>query len=232
MLRMATEPKPPGSGASGAVLASLHARHEAALTAYARAIVGHDDGAEEAVQDAFAGMLAHPQRLAGAREARGYLFGAVRLAALAVRRRRRRWWSLALRIQERPWLVPAPGAPEPPGDLEALAREVEALPEERLRPQSRGRAQPGGRVAVLSSDEPSAGLAVGRMAPAPAAVLLELHAVRRVPLRLARLVVASLALRARERDCDSDSGCHFSFSDRVGDAVVAPGGLEPPTSAL
>ena len=88
---------------------------------------------------------------------------------------------------------------------------------------SRGRAQPGGRVVVLSSDGPSASLAVGRMAPAPAAVLLELHAVGRVPLRLARLVVASLALRACERDCDSDSGCHLcSLGRRNGPREMLP----------
>ena len=43
------------------------------------------------------------------------------------------------------------------------------------------------------------------MAPAPAAELLELHPVGRVPLRLRRLVVAALALGAGERDRNSHS---------------------------
>src|SRR4051794_9107229 len=44
---------------------------------------------------------------------------------------------------------------------------------------------------------------------APAAVLLELDPVGRVPLRFVRLIVPPLALRAGERDCDSDSSGHF-----------------------
>src|SRR5207302_9799501 len=44
--------------------------------------------------------------------------------------------------------------------------------------------------------------AVQRVPTAPAAVLVELDAVRRVPLGLLRLVVATLAVRASERDCD------------------------------
>src|SRR5581483_7185684 len=75
-------------------------------------------------------------------------------------------------------------------------------------------------------------LPVHGVAAAPAAVLLELDAVRRVPLRLLRLVVAPLALGAGERDCDSDSGCHSCSFPRGGRAQIAPGGLEPPTSAL
>jgi hypothetical protein len=55
------------------------------------------------------------------------------------------------------------------------------------------------------------GLPVRRMAAAPAAVLLELDPIRGVPLRFLGLVVATLALRAGERDRDSDSGCHCSF---------------------
>src|SRR4051794_38896099 len=55
-------------------------------------------------------------------------------------------------------------------------------------------------------------LPVQRVLPAPPAVLLELDAVRRVPLGLLRLVVPPLALRARERDCDSDSGGHGFLS--------------------
>src|SRR5262249_34205711 len=52
-------------------------------------------------------------------------------------------------------------------------------------------------------------LPVRRVAAAPAAVLLELHAVRRIPLGLLRPVIPPLALGAREGDCDSDSGCHL-----------------------
>ena len=58
----------------------------------------------------------------------------------------------------------------------------------------------------------SACLFVRGVLPAPAAVLLELDAIGRVPLRLVRLVVAPLALGAGERDRDSYSGCHL---DRV-----------------
>src|SRR5688500_4196938 len=53
-------------------------------------------------------------------------------------------------------------------------------------------------------------LPVQGVAPAPAAVLLHLEAVRRVPLRLLGLVVAPLALRACERDPNSYSCCHRS----------------------
>src|SRR4051794_23379035 len=56
------------------------------------------------------------------------------------------------------------------------------------------------------------GLAMDRVGAAPTAVLLELDPVGRVSLRLLGLVVPSLALRAGERDCDSDSGCHGFFS--------------------
>jgi hypothetical protein len=48
---------------------------------------------------------------------------------------------------------------------------------------------------------------------APAAVLVELDAVRRVPLGLERLVIAPLALRAGERYRNSDSGLGHSLSE-------------------
>src|SRR5262245_63262762 len=53
-----------------------------------------------------------------------------------------------------------------------------------------------------------AGLPVHSVPAAPTAVLLELDPIRRVPLRLLGLVIASLALRAGERDSDSYSTCH------------------------
>ena len=55
-------------------------------------------------------------------------------------------------------------------------------------------------------------LPMQRVRAAPAAVLLELDAVGRVPLRLLGLVVAPLALGAGERDCDSDSALGHVFS--------------------
>src|SRR4029078_5591158 len=81
-------------------------------------------------------------------------------------------------------------------------------------------------------------LAVERVRPAPAAVLAKLDPVGRVPLRLLRLVVASLAVRASERDRDSDSGGHslsFSFGAEKGwrrKVKVAAVGLEPTTRGL
>src|SRR5918999_15995 len=58
----------------------------------------------------------------------------------------------------------------------------------------------------------SAGLLVRRMPATPAAVLAELDPVGIVPLRLLGLVVAPLALLAREGDGDSDvSASHGSF---------------------
>src|SRR5918994_285577 len=76
-------------------------------------------------------------------------------------------------------------------------------------------------------------LPVRRMTAAPAAVLLDFQTVRRVPLRLVRLVVAALALGAREGDADSDSGCHVLLSDRGERARrVAAAGLEPATRGL
>src|SRR5262249_31798618 len=70
----------------------------------------------------------------------------------------------------------------------------------------------GAGAAVASSSEPLPRLPVQRVATAPAAVLAELDAVGRVSLRLLRLVVPAPALGASERDCDSDSGCHFLIS--------------------
>jgi hypothetical protein len=55
------------------------------------------------------------------------------------------------------------------------------------------------------------------MPPAPAAVLLELHAVGGVSLGLLGLIVTPLALGAGERDRDSDSGCHSSTLFEVWD---------------
>src|SRR5437867_6232803 len=67
-------------------------------------------------------------------------------------------------------------------------------------------------------------LPVGRVRPAPAAVLAELDAVRRVPLGLRRLVVPPLALRAGEGDRNSDSGLgHVSSLGEVCDLRLKPG---------
>src|SRR5688572_43505 len=76
-------------------------------------------------------------------------------------------------------------------------------------------------------------LPVQGVAAAPAAVLLRLEAVRRVPLRLLGLVIASLALRARERDPNSYSCCHRLSVAFVGRGrEVAAVGLEPTTHGL
>ena len=64
---------------------------------------------------------------------------------------------------------------------------------------------------------------------APAAVLLELDPVRGVPLGLLRLVVPPLALRAGERDCDSDSSGHFSVSNLEVDDALSSGGWDRTT---
>src|SRR6476469_8773202 len=63
-----------------------------------------------------------------------------------------------------------------------------------------------------ASDMGLARLPVRGMAAAPAAVLPELDAVRGVPLRLHRLIVPPLVLRARERDRNSDSGLFHVLS--------------------
>src|SRR5690349_602606 len=74
----------------------------------------------------------------------------------------------------------------------------------------------GPPFAALLTGLPSHGvlprLPVGRVTAAPAAVLVELDPVGRVPLRLVRLIDPPLALGAGERDCDSDSGGHFLVS--------------------
>src|SRR5207253_5543156 len=87
----------------------------------------------------------------------------------------------------------------------AAAREVHP----RARPRRRAPSARAGRGAAHVSVEPLPSLPVRRVPTAPAAVLLELDPVGRVPLRLLRLIVPPLALRAGERDCDSDSGCHL-----------------------
>ena len=75
-----------------------------------------------------------------------------------------------------------------------------------------GASELAGRVAGLGSAAPSSASPGAACAAAPAAVLLELDAVGRVPLRLRRLVVAPLALGAGERDLVSYSGGHFCFA--------------------
>src|SRR5262249_1175821 len=69
-------------------------------------------------------------------------------------------------------------------------------------------------------------LPVRRVPAAPPAVLAELDAVRRVPLGLRRLVVPPPALRARERDPNSDSGLgHVCLACLFLALVVTPGTL-------
>src|SRR6476620_6583590 len=65
----------------------------------------------------------------------------------------------------------------------------------------RAAAPPSDRISPMGL----AGLPVRGMTAAPAAVLPELDAVGRVPLRLERLVVPPLAVGASERDGNSDS---------------------------
>lgn len=105
-------------------VAALYAECAPALAAYAQGILGGRDWAEEAVQEAFAELLAHPWRVASAVDSRAFVFGAVRLSALALHKRRRRWWRLAGSLPERPWLL----APEEAPGLEGLADAVAALP--------------------------------------------------------------------------------------------------------
>src|SRR5262249_21299008 len=102
-----------------------------------------------------------------------------------------------------------------------------------LRSQARGRRRrrthrqsPHRLRAASTSAASSAGLPVGRVLAAPAAVLAELDAVRIVPLRLHRLVVAPLAVGAGERDRNSDSClCHeIPFASGQADA--------PPTGRI
>src|SRR5581483_5449041 len=122
------------------------------------------------------------------------------------------------------------------------------------RPRAPAATGPGGRDAADESSAPTlrvlvtchiddcrgihlvsalASLPVNRVAPAPPAVLLELDPVGRVPLGLLGLVVAPLALRARKGDSDSYSCGHFlSLPSKDERVDIAPGGLEPPTSAL
>ena len=78
----------------------------------------------------------------------------------------------------------------------------------------------------------SAGLAVSCMTTAPAAVLRELDAVGRVPLRFHGLVVAPLAVGAGKRDRNSNSGFRHRLLFRSDRVAVAAGGLEPPTRGL
>src|SRR4051812_50068808 len=90
------------------------------------------------------------------------------------------------------------------------------------------------RDAVPASRAPLTGLPVERVLAAPAAVLLELHAVGRVPLRFLGRVVAPLALGAREGDSYSDSrfGHGFFFVLWRRGKVAAGGVGTPPNRAL
>src|SRR5581483_4118497 len=98
-----------------------------------------------------------------------------------------------------------------------------------------GLARRGAARAALLARLPShlARLPVGRVRAAPAAVLLQLDPVRRVPPRLVRLVVAPPALGAGERDRDSGSGFRHGFSTlSCSRAKIAAVGLEPTTRGL
>src|SRR3954447_8357146 len=71
-------------------------------------------------------------------------------------------------------------------------------------------ATPGLPVSARRSGHALARLLVGGVLAAPRAVLRELDPVGRVSLGLLSLVVASLAVLARERDRDADTGlCHW-----------------------
>jgi RNA polymerase sigma factor (sigma-70 family) len=107
---------------------AIHARHADALTAYAQAIVGRREWAEDAVQETFAEMLANPHRFIQANDPKGYLFGAVRFSVLGVLRRQRRWWTFASSMPEKPWLVPAAAEERKGEDLEVLANALASLP--------------------------------------------------------------------------------------------------------
>src|SRR5205085_12358662 len=119
-----------------------------------------------------------------------------------------------------------PAGPEP----DARARDRRPSSSASHRRPARGAAH----GAADGSGGPLTRLPVERVVPAPAAALLELDAVGRVPLRLLRLVVPPLAVRAGERDLVSYSGCHvvcLALSLSVREKVAA-GGLEPPTRGL
>ena len=128
-------------------------------------------------------------------------------------------------------------SPPPRAGRRALARLAAGAPlRSRLachRARSRSGSGEAGTCASVTSVKPTTGLPMRRMRAAPAAVLLELDAVGRVPLGLLRLVVAPLALGAGERDftltpalpCSS-----FLFAGCFEE--IAAGGLEPPTRGL
>src|SRR4029079_3362191 len=74
-------------------------------------------------------------------------------------------------------------------------------------------------------------LLVGRVLTAPRAVLRELDPVGRVSLGLLSLVVASLAVLARERDRDADTGlCHWGRLLGSGTPEPAPIRQDTPDS--
>lgn len=111
------------------VLGKLYRRHADGLTIYAQAIARYRELAEEAVQETFCEILRSPERFAASQDIKRYLFGAVRLSALCVRRRHTHWRRFAKPLSPTPWLEPAAEAPEPPETLERLAQAVAELPE-------------------------------------------------------------------------------------------------------
>jgi RNA polymerase sigma-70 factor (ECF subfamily) len=70
-----------------AALAALYDRLAARLMGYARTLARTDSDAEEALQEAFLGLVRSRRRLSSVTNAIGYLFAAVRHAALALKRR-------------------------------------------------------------------------------------------------------------------------------------------------
>src|SRR5262249_59008677 len=81
-------------------------------------------------------------------------------------------------------------------------------------------ARPTARPCAPRRPRRLAGLAVRRVRSAPAAVLAQLDPLGIVALGLVALIVAPLALRARERDCNSYVGDHSSSLAQFGHAAM------------
>jgi RNA polymerase sigma-70 factor (ECF subfamily) len=111
-------------------LEELYDRHGPALWAYARLLSGSGVEAEDAVQNCFARLAEHPERLAAADDPRSYLFTVLRNEALRLRSRWRRWRHGDRAAGTVPVAGQAPGGAEQAEEAERLRRAVMDLPGE------------------------------------------------------------------------------------------------------
>lgn len=111
--------------AASPAVTDAYERWGARLVAYAQAVAGSRDAAEDAVHTVFAALAARPELLARAQDPAAYLFAAARHEA-----RNQRARALAVAPVEEGWLVAREGERLHDDDVRDIERAVGELPEE------------------------------------------------------------------------------------------------------